>query len=133
MKIQYLAAGFLALVTPTLGAEWDCARSGGPGHSGLRQIHRDFNRLFGEARLTAVSGQKYCAVCSGLVFCWGNNHGVTVTEDANHRNIAAGTDPGSGSSCGLHVNPRGPGAFKHYIFARERDISFGGHNTIRRC
>ncbi|KAL4874281.1 hypothetical protein BJY04DRAFT_204117 [Aspergillus karnatakaensis] len=120
----------LSLSTPTTA--WDCTAGGGPGHSGLRQIHRDFNRLFGEARLTARPRQCYFAVCSGLIFGYCNRHGVTTTEVANHRNIVAGQDPGTGANCGTVAESNRP--YHLYIYGTTSSLSLGGsNNVIRRC
>jgi len=117
--------------------DWRCDRSGGTGHAGLRAIHADFNRLFGNPRLTAASGQCYYAVCRGDVFGFCNRAGVTRTEASDHRNWAVDTNPGGASGCGINFEAPAAGMYLYYIFTRLSDTTIGSNpkkgDDIRYC
>ncbi|KKZ61426.1 hypothetical protein EMCG_03939 [[Emmonsia] crescens] len=81
-------------------ADWKCfQQTGGAGHAQLKKLHKEFNRLFGAARLRVAAGQCYTAQCNGQYFglCTGDVYGQV--EIANHRNIAAAANPESGRQC----------------------------------
>ncbi|KAF6790340.1 hypothetical protein CSOJ01_14590 [Colletotrichum sojae] len=84
----------------TVWDEWSCYAGGnGGGHQALRNIHAGFNRMFGNPRLTAASGQCYMTSCGGHYFAWCNDASVTATEISNARNRARDSNPGNGSNC----------------------------------
>ncbi|KAL4876512.1 hypothetical protein BJY04DRAFT_222993 [Aspergillus karnatakaensis] len=122
----------LAITTATHAADWNCVTGGGPGHNGLRQIHSDFNRLWGNPRLTIGSGQCLAATCRGLTFGVCNDASYTQTEVSNHRNIAKDTDPGNGGSCAMNVD-RVYHAYLKYVFAREDQLYWRPNTMNRRC
>lgn len=68
-------------------------------HAALRQVHKDFNKLFGEPRLTTAHLQSYVGTCRGYTFALNNRSCCTRKEVANARNLAAARDPGRYTLC----------------------------------
>ncbi len=108
---------------------WDCDEYNGPGHQALRDAHADFNRLFGDPRLTGVSRQCFVSKCRGLVFAWCNYSLVTRTEKPDERNWAKDDDPGRGSSCWWKSDE-----YTTYYWGVEGILNWEGPNlSIRHC
>ncbi|KAK0672644.1 hypothetical protein QBC41DRAFT_379403 [Cercophora samala] len=108
---------------------WECQLLNGPGHAALRADHADFNRKFGDARLTAVAGQCYVGRCRGRDFAWCNISAGTRTEYANQRNVVADTDPGNRKDCIYNNNAD---MYTGYYWGTSGAIDFTGAD-IRRC
>ncbi|OBT67205.1 hypothetical protein VE03_02778 [Pseudogymnoascus sp. 23342-1-I1] len=103
MKLAAVFTGVLAAVTSANAAEvwgeWECGGTfGGGGHAGLRRIHRDFNRLFGNAALTIASEQCYVADYGELIFAVCHDASYTRKEVSGARNRAVNMDPGNDQS-----------------------------------
>lgn len=130
-----LATPAPSLTSPTQSLPgWECNGGPGPGEAGLRQIHGDFNRLFGRPRLNMAAGQCYIAVCRGLVFGVCNRAGYGDSEVSGDRDRVV-NDVGApwGSPCSIVLSPAHR-PYLGYLFSRERDITLNGpKNDIRRC
>ncbi|PGH29485.1 hypothetical protein GX50_07776 [[Emmonsia] crescens] len=80
--------------------DWRCVeKTGGDGHNRLKELHTEFNKLFGERRLKVASGQCYVAVCKGYSLALCNYADSTKREISGHRNVARNANPGTGKQC----------------------------------
>ncbi|KLJ07107.1 hypothetical protein EMPG_17401 [Blastomyces silverae] len=110
---------------------WKCIEGEFRDHNGLREIHSQFNKLFGEKRLTVAPGQCYVAECNETRFALCNSFTKTLKEISGDRNVAKNTNPKDGSYCRMYLTD----VALVYFYGRTNDPIWGDQDKIstRRC